>query len=776
MEQGLGVPVHQSPLLTFASTIPLGIRPTSFARFQKQRENVARRCVDGQTRDFPVRQEKINSSNGLVTIISSQLEPQIPKPPTLHNCSSPKNPKKPESPISIIKDSEDSLLQKGNTISVQLKEYMGSKQRVEAMKCVDNLESKSYSFLKVIVNEAAPNGHICHSSLPSRAMDNHNSQTGYAGLTTSSSSAQSANEHRSQDLETHGPKERLVAFTFNKTQTILTDQKAPNARTGNDAKPKSGSSGHEVIEIDDDDDKKDEVPKVVADTNHSSSFKTIAVSFIAAPPPSGEAKCAWDQCSGSHPILPPACDTAAGVIQQQSLSSSPARDDVMNVKGVPSEDAGCQPPSKRRFAFTTGSRLPPPKRRREQRGMSDGLQTLTMLAATDEFELCPATKVGVQTCFICGVPEDSHCTLLCDSCSSAFHTYCLNPPMESTVPDGDWQCPTCLKVKAPIFVRDPYIFFYPEICYSGGANVCNVSLMYKTMRWLLRYRSASRWDLLTPFVFHHKDQPDLVTTLTAHLSSARRKFSACDQVALLLEYAPYEEGAWGHKMLVIFDKENNDVKYYDSLGATAFSSNPDHIFAVSAHMARHFAAALQSPSVQSSIGMSAQEVTNVLKGHLQHRCEYVCQSWMLLIFDALISRTCTADDFRRLSELPGITYEPRCIPGTQLKESVVFRSAAQLMVLFHTFHLRRLLGLRKEGAPKGPFGLPWGMLTRATFPELMGATRKSINRSYARELPWVGKKPFLNDTCEDVYDPLHALRQFLATGQGHSPPTTRTDM
>lgn len=73
-----------------------------------------------------------------------------------------------------------------------------------------------------------------------------------------------------------------------------------------------------------------------------------------------------------------------------------------------------------------------------------------------------------------------------------------------------------------------------------------------------RHRSATKWDLLPPFVFHDKDQADLAPTLAAHLCGGRRRFSGADRVALLLEYAPWVEGAWGHKMLVVFDKAGNE--------------------------------------------------------------------------------------------------------------------------------------------------------------------------------------------------------------------------
>lgn len=32
--------------------------------------------------------------------------------------------------------------------------------------------------------------------------------------------------------------------------------------------------------------------------------------------------------------------------------------------------------------------------------------------------------------------------MCCDSCTSAYHTHCLNPPL-TDIPDGDWKCPRC---------------------------------------------------------------------------------------------------------------------------------------------------------------------------------------------------------------------------------------------------------------------------------------------------------------------------------------------
>ncbi len=48
-------------------------------------------------------------------------------------------------------------------------------------------------------------------------------------------------------------------------------------------------------------------------------------------------------------------------------------------------------------------------------------------------------------CEVCGTDDHSDVLLLCDICSSGYHTYCLQPPLDQ-VPDEDyWLCPTCVK-------------------------------------------------------------------------------------------------------------------------------------------------------------------------------------------------------------------------------------------------------------------------------------------------------------------------------------------
>ena len=38
---------------------------------------------------------------------------------------------------------------------------------------------------------------------------------------------------------------------------------------------------------------------------------------------------------------------------------------------------------------------------------------------------------------------DNEYMLLCDGCDAAYHTMCLNPPLDSIPETDDWFCPSC---------------------------------------------------------------------------------------------------------------------------------------------------------------------------------------------------------------------------------------------------------------------------------------------------------------------------------------------
>ena len=46
---------------------------------------------------------------------------------------------------------------------------------------------------------------------------------------------------------------------------------------------------------------------------------------------------------------------------------------------------------------------------------------------------------GTGGCLSCGMDDDYSLLLICELCNAEYHTYCLNPPLES-VPEGDFYC------------------------------------------------------------------------------------------------------------------------------------------------------------------------------------------------------------------------------------------------------------------------------------------------------------------------------------------------
>ena len=51
-------------------------------------------------------------------------------------------------------------------------------------------------------------------------------------------------------------------------------------------------------------------------------------------------------------------------------------------------------------------------------------------------------EVKEEGCKVCQQDTDHSNILLCEGCNDEYHTYCLNPPLQS-VPEGDFFCDTC---------------------------------------------------------------------------------------------------------------------------------------------------------------------------------------------------------------------------------------------------------------------------------------------------------------------------------------------
>ena len=78
-----------------------------------------------------------------------------------------------------------------------------------------------------------------------------------------------------------------------------------------------------------------------------------------------------------------------------------------------------------------------------------------------EYMLSSATQEGegiqeqeeddhVEFCRVCKDGGDLMC---CDSCPSAYHPHCLNPPVEAVPKDEEWHCPRCSVSRIIITVK-----------------------------------------------------------------------------------------------------------------------------------------------------------------------------------------------------------------------------------------------------------------------------------------------------------------------------------
>ena len=65
---------------------------------------------------------------------------------------------------------------------------------------------------------------------------------------------------------------------------------------------------------------------------------------------------------------------------------------------------------------------------------------------------CPCCAAAGDVCAVCGLVGDDTRTLLCDNCDKEYHMECLTPPL-TAIPEGDWYCPRCERIKEEIVVE-----------------------------------------------------------------------------------------------------------------------------------------------------------------------------------------------------------------------------------------------------------------------------------------------------------------------------------
>lgn len=92
----------------------------------------------------------------------------------------------------------------------------------------------------------------------------------------------------------------------------------------------------------------------------------------------------------------------------------------------------------------------------------------------------------------CRVCKDGGELLCCDSCPSAYHTFCLNPPL-SEIPDGDWRCPRCgcppLKTK----VQKILTWRWKEVTVPNEASTSKKPKVTRFREFFVKWFDESYW-------------------------------------------------------------------------------------------------------------------------------------------------------------------------------------------------------------------------------------------------------------------------------------------
>lgn len=106
----------------------------------------------------------------------------------------------------------------------------------------------------------------------------------------------------------------------------------------------------------------------------------------------------------------------------------------------------------------------------------------------------------------CRVCKDGGELLCCDSCISAYHTFCLNPPL-SEIPDGDWRCPRCGCPPLKGRVQKILTWRWKEVTIVNEASTSKKPKVTRVREYFVKWHETSYWhcDWVTELqldVFH----------------------------------------------------------------------------------------------------------------------------------------------------------------------------------------------------------------------------------------------------------------------------------
>lgn len=117
----------------------------------------------------------------------------------------------------------------------------------------------------------------------------------------------------------------------------------------------------------------------------------------------------------------------------------------------------------------------------------------------------------------CRVCKDGGELLCCDSCPTAYHTFCLDPPL-SEIPDGDWRCPRCgcppLPAKVAKILTWRWTEPIPEDPNNPQASTSKAQPVPQRMReYFIKWKDRSYWhcswttelqlDVFHPLMFRY---------------------------------------------------------------------------------------------------------------------------------------------------------------------------------------------------------------------------------------------------------------------------------
>lgn len=93
----------------------------------------------------------------------------------------------------------------------------------------------------------------------------------------------------------------------------------------------------------------------------------------------------------------------------------------------------------------------------------------------------------------CRVCKDGGELLCCDSCSSAYHTYCLDPPLNE-LPEESWTCPRCSCPALPYKVAKILSWRWTDVPIEGGPSTSSATVAtVKRREYFVKWQNQSYW-------------------------------------------------------------------------------------------------------------------------------------------------------------------------------------------------------------------------------------------------------------------------------------------